>query len=191
MSVRSHLREAERLLRGTFVDFPPRRARFPVDDSAKRERVSAGATLGSFDAWEDRIRLNLEEDPLGTAVHELLHANAYGDDWLPADTGQDVIVSFRGFEIQVLTPRRDAVLGIYHRALNEGITELLTRHAYPAAAPAYEELLPAARDLEQRIGSDVLVRLYFHAGYAGLEAVIGDTLAQLSTAADAALQRKP
>jgi hypothetical protein len=189
-SVRASLRTAERLLRRAFVDFPPRPARFPISDPGKQLRIGAGEMLGSFDAWEDLVRLNLEEDPLGTAVHELLHANAYGDDWLPEDTGTDTILSFRGFELQLFSADRRRVLDIRHRAINEGVTELLTRHAYPAAESAYEELLPTARELAQRIGLDVLARLYFRAGYPGLEAVLGDeAITPLSAAADAALDR--
>lgn len=192
MSVRAYLREAERILRVAFPEAfsRDRRTRFEIEDARKHARIPASRTLGAFDAWRDRITLNLEHDPLGTAVHELLHANAYSDDWLPGDTLMEEVVSFRGFEIQRLSARRDRVIAIHHRGINEGVTEHLTRHAYPDAMPAYEELLPVARELATRLGTPALAQLYFRAGYPGLEAIVGDTaLSSLSVAADAQLER--
>ena len=191
-SVRATLREAARLLRSTYPDFPSGRgARFNVEDRAKRARIAATDDLGSFDAWDDKLRLNLEIDPLGTAVHELLHANAFSDDWLPDDTGRDEILSFRGFEIQRLTPDREHVIAIYHRGLNEGVTELLTKRAYQPASPAYVELVPLAEEVESRIGLDLLARIYFDAGYPGLEARLGlRALHEISARADRQLSRE-
>lgn len=189
MSIARILREAEGLLLAAFGEHlgADVRGRFDVRDPQKRARIPVSATLGSFDAWTDHIRLNAEVDPLGTAVHELLHANAFADDWLPADTGCEGIISFRGFEIQHLSTDMQ-VHAIYHRGINESVTELLTIHAYPEAGPAYVDLLPFARKLATTIGLERLTALYFRAGYPGLESAVGDEpLRTLSVQADAAL----
>lgn len=191
MSITNILQDAERLLVARFGDHfsNDTRARFNTRDQRKQLRLTTSDTLGTFDAWTDRIALNAEVDPLGTAVHELLHANAFADDWLPQDTGREGVVCFRGFEIQHLNIDATQVYAIYHRGINEAVTELLTRHAYPDAGPAYVDLLPIAQQLATHIGFDRLSALYFRAGYPGLETLIeDDALCELSAAADVHLQ---
>lgn len=161
---------------------------FDVADPSKGDLISGGNVLGTFSAWRDCLSLTLDQDPLGTAVHELLHANAFSDDWLPADTGKpEVIVSFRGFEIQVLASADKHVQEVHHRALNEAVTELLTHHAYSNALEAYANLIPFARELDRAVGLPEMARVYFQSGYEGLEDIAADRsldLEQLSKGAD-------
>lgn len=166
------LAEAHELLMRKFPAYmgTDPRGHFNVADPKRVIRLSSDSLLGSFSAWKDRVSLNLERDPLGTAVHELLHANAFSDDWLPEDTDRkDDVVSYRGFEIQVISAGTHRVKAIYHRAINEGVTELLTTHAYPEAAKAYLQLLTFARELTDRLGFEPVTRQYFREGYNGLQ----------------------
>lgn len=166
------LAEAHELLMRKFPAYmgTDPRGHFNVADHKKVIRLSGASLLGSFSAWKDRVSLNLERDPLGTAVHELLHANAFSDDWLPEDTGRKgEIVSYRGFEIQVISAGTRRVKAICHRAINEGVTELLMTHAYPEAAQAYRQLLTFARELTERLGFEAVTRQYFREGYNGLQ----------------------
>ena len=164
---------------------------FDVANADKAEFITVSDILGSFDAWADKLSVNLEYDPLGTAVHELLHANAYSDDWFaPSAEWPEYIVSFRGLEVQVITADRRTVKEIAHRAINEAVTEMFTGHAYEDALPAYEALVPLAQELESALGSELLAHQYFCEGYQGLEEVCVDSgfdLKCLDSLADTAL----
>ncbi len=148
------------------------RGHFDIADAEKAAIIRPYPDLGSFDAWTDRVLINLQHDPVGTAVHELLHANAFSDDWLPRDIGKrDTIVSFRGLEVQVASADKRKVKRIYHRALNEGVTELLTLEAYRRAVPAYTDLLSFASSLRKAIGLKNLMKAYFSTGYPCMQAI--------------------
>lgn len=143
---------------------------FDVSDQGKNKLMFGGDVLGSFDAWKDRVSLTVDHDPIGTAVHELLHANSFSDDWTPRDLGRrDDLISFRGLEIQWLSAKRQRVKGIYHRGLNEGVTEFFTLWAYKKAVPAYVALLPIAQMLVKKIGFRNVAQAYFRGGYEELE----------------------
>ncbi|HLC53264.1 MAG TPA: hypothetical protein VJK03_01855 [Candidatus Nanoarchaeia archaeon] len=145
---------------------------FDVSNKDKVTLISVSEILGSFNAWKDEIFLNLDEDPLGTAVHELLHANSFSDDWhIPDPNNPEYIVSFRGLEFQWITADHSTVKAVYHRALNEAVTELFTIHIYKDAIPAYENLIPFAQRLVKAIEFDNLAKQYFCEGYPGLEEV--------------------
>lgn len=189
------LAEAHRLLRHTFGPYigDDTLGQFDVSNPKKSGLVFGEGIFGGFDAWEDRVSLAIERDPIGTAVHELLHANSYSDDWTPDDLGrQDDLISFRGFEIQWLAAKTKHVKSIYHRGLNEGVTEFFTLRAYRKAIPAYTALLPYARQLMNAIGYENVARAYFRGGYHELEQLSRKTplnLKQLDAKAESALCR--
>lgn len=170
--LKSALEQAQGLLcrsLGRYIGADPL-GHFDINVQRKISRRRALGAVGSFDAWKDRISLNLDDDVLGTAVHELLHANAFSDDWTPADLGRaGDMVSFRGLEIQLVSPGGRRVRQILHRGINEAVTELLTLHVYPRAIPAYASLLPCARKLLRSLGFDDLARAYFWGGYPALD----------------------
>jgi hypothetical protein len=173
---------------------------FDISDHEKFALESSQSWGGGFSPWDDRVRVAAGEDPLGTALHEILHANAFSDDYPPGDWSESDgrTLSYRGVEIEITrdTDGHRELLASSNTGLNEGVTEHLVRLVYPSAAIGYPEMIPYMDELLRVLGKERLERAYFAEGPVWVEREFDresgeeGVFRELSVRADRALRKK-
>jgi hypothetical protein len=136
---------------------------FDISDPGKFALEFNRSWGGEFSPWDDRVRVATGEDPFGTALHELLHANAFSDDYPPGDwpESEGRTQSYRGIEISRVIDGCRELLESSNTGLNEGVSEHLVRLVYLNAAKGYPKMIPYVDELLRVLGEERLERAYF------------------------------